>query len=374
MNTMIEQKEDRAWVELDFNHLKHNVNELKKAMPEDCDLMAVVKAKAYGHGAFEVATHLNRLGVKAFAVATIDEGIELRRYGIHGEILILGFTSPDRAKELYKYDLIQTLICYNYALQLNKQGYAIKAHIKIDTGMHRLGFDNNDVEAIKKAFTMKQISICGIYTHLSVSDSLAKEDVCFSQLQIQRFYDLLEGLEKEGIEIPKTHIQSSYGLLNYPELKCNYVRAGISLYGALDSSTNKTRLQLDLRPVLSLKSRVVLLRQVKSGDSVGYGRSFIARRDSNIAILSIGYGDGVPRNLSGGNSNVIINGQRAPIIGQICMDQLIVDVTDIDHVSTGNIATLIGKDGNEEILATFVASEAKSIPNELLSRIGSRVK
>lgn len=266
------------------------------------------------------------------------------------------------------------MICYNYALQLNKQGYAIKSHIKIDTGMHRLGFDNNDVEAIKKAFTMKQISICGIYTHLSVSDSLAKEDVCFSQLQIQRFYDLLEGLEKEGIEIPKTHIQSSYGLLNYPELKCNYVRAGISLYGALDSSTNKTRLQLDLRPVLSLKSRVVLLRQVKSGDSVGYGRSFIARRDSNIAILSIGYGDGVPRSLSGGNSNVIINGQRAPIIGQICMDQLIVDVTDIDHVSTGNIATLIGKDGNEEILATFVASEAKSIPNELLSRIGSRVK
>lgn len=374
MNTMIEKKEDRAWVELDFNHLKHNVNELKKAMPEDCDLMAVVKAKAYGHGAFEVATHLNRLGVKAFAVATIDEGIELRRYGIHGEILILGFTSPDRAKELYKYDLIQTLICYNYALQLNKQGYAIKAHIKIDTGMHRLGFDNTDVEAIKKAFTMKQINICGIYTHLSVSDSLAKEDVCFSQLQIQRFYDLLEGLEKEGIEIPKTHIQSSYGLLNYPELKCNYVRAGISLYGALDSSTNKTRLQLDLRPVLSLKSRVVLLRQVKSGDSVGYGRSFVASRDSNIAILSIGYGDGVPRNLSGGNSNVIINGQRAPIIGQICMDQLIVDVTDIDHVSTGNIATLIGKDGNEEILATFVASEAKSIPNELLSRIGSRVK
>ena len=365
---------DRAWLEVDLNNLRHNVKVLKKAMPTDCELMAVVKAEAYGHGAFEISTYINRLGVKAFAVATIDEGIELRRYGIVGEILILGFTNPERANELHKYKLIQTLIDYDYTRLLNKQGYKIKAHMKVNTGMHRLGFDAADTKAMIKAFAMKYIEICGIYTHLCVSDSVAAEDIEFTNKQIRCFYTSLDSLKGNGFQIPKTHIQSSYGFLNYPELKCSYVRAGVSLYGVLSSPYDKTNLQLDLRPVLSLKSQIILLRRIERGASVGYGRAFVAEEDSQIAILPIGYADGFPRSLSCENGEVLIRGKRAPIIGRICMDQLAVDVTDLDIVSVGDVVTLIGKDGNDELYAATVANHSDSITNELLSRMGARLK
>lgn len=365
---------DRAWIDLNFDNLEANVKTLKSALPKGCELMAVVKAEAYGHGAFEAATFINQLGVNAFAVATIEEGIALRRYGIRDEILIFGFTPPGRAKELCRYDLMQTLIDYPYALQLNRQGYGVKAHIKIDTGMHRLGFDCTDAATVKQAFACKHIRICGIYTHLCVSDSLAADDVCFTQLQIQRFYELIDSLKDDGIKIPKTHIQSSYGLLNYPELKCSYVRAGISLYGARSSPADHTRLQLDLRPVLSLKSQIVLIRQIQSGESIGYGRAFIAQRDSRVAVVPIGYADGFPGNLSCGNSEVLINGRRAPVVGRICMDHLSVDVTDMDDVSVGAIVTFIGKDGNEQLSAEAVAAGSGSITNELLCRMGTRLR
>lgn len=365
---------DRAWLELDLNNLKHNITALQSAMPDKCELMAVVKAEAYGHGAYEVSRCVNQMGVRAFAVATIDEGIALRRYGITGEILILGFTDPARARELKRYDLTQTLLDYTYALLLNKQGYLVKAHIKIDTGMHRLGFDWTDSAAVLKAFALKKVQISGIYTHLSASDSLAPEDITFTHLQIQRFYQLIDCLKEHDVSIPKVHIQSSYGLLNYPELTCNYVRAGIALYGVLSSPNDKTRLQLDLRPVLSLKARIALIRSIHSGESVGYGHGFVAKRDSRIAVLPIGYADGLPRKLSCGRGAVLIKGTLLPIIGQICMDQLLVDVTDMDTVSVGDIATLIGKDGASELSAPDVADYAESIANELLSRMGNRLK
>lgn len=365
---------DRAYLEIDLNNLEHNVKVLKKAMPPRCELMAVVKAEAYGHGIYEIATHINQIGVKAFAVATIDEGIRLRQYGIFGEILILGYTDPLRVKELRKYDLTQTLIDYDYSLLLNKQGCDVKAHIKIDTGMHRLGFEKKDVEKIADVFTMRHIQVCGIYTHLCASDSIAEKDICFTHMQIEFFYSLLNQLKEKGIKIPKIHMQSSYGLLNYPELQCNYVRAGVALYGVLSSPNDKTKLNLDLRPVLTLKSKVILLRAIKEGDSVGYSRSFVAKRDSLIAVLPIGYADGYPRNLSCGKGYVLINGCRAPIIGKICMDQLVVDVTDIPDVKVGITATLIGKDVNEKITAPMVAKTSESITNELLSRMGQRLK
>lgn len=365
---------ERAYLEIDLNNLEHNVSVLKKAMPKDCELMAVVKAEAYGHGTYEIATHINKIGVKAFAVATIDEGIKLRKYGITGEILILGYTAPERAKELCKYNLMQALIDYEYSIRLNNQGYKVNTHIKIDTGMHRLGFDKEDVESIAAVFSLKNIKVCGIFTHLCASDSIDEKDVSFTNMQIECFYKLLKLLKEKGIAIPKIHIQSSYGFLNYPELKCNYVRAGVALYGVLSSPNDKIKLQLDLRPVLSLKARVILLRQIKTGDCVGYSRSFVADRDSRIAILSIGYADGYPRILSCGKSYVLINGHQAPIVGKICMDLLAVDVTDCPDVTVGSIATLIGKDGNEEILAPTIADISESITNELLSRMGRRLK
>ena len=365
---------DRAYLEIDLNNLEHNVKVLKRAMPRKCELMAVVKAEAYGHGLYEIATSINRIGVKSFAVATIDEGIGLRQYGVSGEILILGYTAPARARELRKYDLTQTLIDYEYSLRLNEQGYDVKTHIKVDTGMHRLGFDAEDIENISAVFSMKHTKVSGIYTHLCAADSAQEKDICFTNLQIDRFYNLINRLKEKGVTIPKIHIQSSYGLLNYPELKCDYVRAGVSLYGVLSSPNDRTRLQLDLRPVLSLKSKVVSLRKIKEGDSVGYNRSFVADRDSLIAVLPIGYADGYPRNLSCGKSYVLINGHQAPVVGRICMDQLLVNVTDIPDVKVGITATLIGKDGDEEISAAMVADNSESITNELLSKIGKRVK
>lgn len=364
---------DRAYLEIDLNNLEHNVKVLKRAMPQKCELMAVVKAEAYGHGLYEIATHLNKIGVKAFAVATIDEGIKLRQYGVLGEILILGYTAPARAKELRKYDLTQTLIDYKYALLLDKQGYDVMTHIKVDTGMHRLGFDAKDIEKISAVFSMKHIKVSGIYTHLCAADSVDEKDIFFTNVQIESFYNLLNQLKEKGITIPKIHIQSSYGLLNYPELKCDYIRVGVALYGVLSSTNDKTKLELDLRPVLSLKAKVVLIRKIKQGESVGYSRAFTATRDSLIAILPIGYADGYPRNLSCGKSYVLINGHQAPVVGKICMDQLAVDVTDIPNVKTGSIATLIGKDGKEEITAPMVAESAESITNELLSRMGHRL-
>lgn len=364
---------DRAYLEIDLKNLEHNVRVLKNAMPPHCELMAVAKAECYGHGMYGTTVYLNQIGVSAFAVATIDEGIRLRKYGISGEILIMGYTSPMRAKELCKYKLTQNLIDYEYSLRLDEQGYKVTAHIKVDTGMHRLGFDADDTKEIVTAFSLKNIEITGIFTHLCSADSRAEEDVDFTRKQIGKFYNSLDNLRKSGIRIPKVHIQSSYGLLNYPEIKSDYVRAGIALYGVLSSPNDETKLKLDLRPVLSLKARVVLLRKIRKGETVGYSRAFTASRDSLIAILPIGYADGFPRNLSCGKSIVLICGQKAPIIGKICMDQLAVDVTDISNIKIGSIATLIGKDENDEIAAPTVAENSESITNELLSRMGRRL-
>ncbi len=364
---------DRAWLEVDSNNLKHNVMQLKNAMQPGCELMAVVKAQAYGHGMYETATYLNQMGVRAFAVATIDEGIRLRRCGILGEILILGYTNPERARELHRYDLTQTLIDYSYSRLLNKQGWDIKTHIKIDTGMHRLGFGKEDIEKIIHVFKMRHLRVCGIYTHLCVADSQKEEDIRFTNIQINRFYGLLEKLKKKGVAIPKIHIQSSYGLLNYPKLRCDYVRLGIAMYGVLSSPYDKTKLQMNLRPVLSLKSKVILLRKIKRGERVGYGRTFVAQRDTLLAVVPVGYADGMPRNLSCGHSHAIIQGQIVPVIGRICMDQLTLDVTDVENISVDDIVTLFGRDGEIELPAPGVADNAGSITNELLSRMGGRL-
>lgn len=366
-------KIDRTYAEINLSNLEHNVNVLKEAIPNQCQIMAVVKAEAYGHGAFEISTHLNKVGIHAFAVATIDEGIRLRKYGIQGEILILGYTDIYRTFEIKKYDLTQTLIDYNYAVALNQQNITVNAHIKIDTGMHRLGICDKDLPKIKKIFCMKNIKVCGIYTHLCCADSLKPEDVLFTKEQINRFYCVIDALKKSNIVIPKLHIQSSYGLLNYPELKCDYVRIGIALYGILSSPNQSTVLKLNLRPVLSLKSKVVLIRPIKKGESVGYNRTFTAERDSRIAIIPIGYGDGFPRNLSCGDGRVQIRQNLLPIIGRICMDQLAVDITDADDIIVGDIVTLIGAERNDRLTAPDVAEYSKSISNELLCRLSTRI-
>ena len=367
------QGKDRAWIELDLDNLRHNVTELRKVMQPGCELMAVMKAESYGHGMYETAVCVSRMGVNAFAAASVEEGIRLRRFGISGEILILGYTDPERAGELRRYDLTQTLIDYRYARLLNRQRQTVKVHVKVDTGMHRLGFGKEAVEQIAQVFTMKNLRVCGIYTHLCTADSLEAEDVRYTKQQIGSFYRLLEKLKERGIAIPKIHIQSSYGLLNYPELSCDYVRAGIALYGVLSAPGGRNRLNLDLRPVLSLKSKVVLVRNIRKGESVGYSRAFTAERDSRIGVLPMGYGDGLPRNLSCGRIQAVIRGQRVPVIGRICMDQLMVDITDAQGISVGDVAVFVGWDGGLEVTAEDLADRGGTITNELLSRLGGRL-
>lgn len=363
---------DRSYIEISLENLEHNARVLQKAMPSGCRLMAVVKAEAYGHGSFEIATHLDKIGVRAFAVATIEEGIRLRKYGIRGEILILGYTDVQRVRELKKYDLMQSLIDFNYAAALNQKGISVKAHIKIDTGMHRLGISADECEKAGKIFAMKNIEVCGIFTHLCCADHLTPDDVAFTKRQIDSFYDLLADLQADGFRIPKIHIQNSYGLLNYPDLKCDYVRTGIALYGVLSSPEDDTLLKLDLRPVLSLKSKVVLIRSVRKGEAVGYGRAFTAQRHSRIAIVPVGYADGYPRSLSCGHGSVLIRGSIVPIIGRICMDQMAVDITDLEEAAVGDVVTLVGVDSGNELAAPMVAYGSGSISNELLSRMGRR--
>ena len=337
----------RAYIEINLGNLEHNVNILRGAMPPQCELMAVVKANAYGHGMYEIAVNLNRMGVRAFAAATIGEGIRLRQFGVTGEILILGYTPPVRAEDLHKYDLTQTLIGHEYADSLNAQGFKIKVHVKIDTGMHRLGFGKEENESIAAVFSMKNFQVTGIYTHLCSADCPDEENIRFTQRQIKNFHEVLDLLKEKKIRISKVHIQSSYGLMNYPELHCDYVRAGVFLYGVKSLPHDTTKLQPDLRPVLSLKSKVILIRKIPKGDSVGYGRSYVAERDSVIAILPIGYADGYPRSLSDGKGSVLIDGRFAPIVGKICMDQLAVDVTEIPRIKVGMTATLIGREGEK---------------------------
>lgn len=380
----------RAWIELDKTALVQNVAYLCSLMPDGCRLMPAVKANAYGHGAVWTATELNRLGIDAFCVACLSEGIALRKAKVTGEILILGYTSPEDFAALAHYRLTQTIVDYEYAEKLADTDEILHVHIGIDTGMHRLGIRCEDVEDILAVFEMKNLVIDGMFTHLCACDSLLPESRTFTENQIQAFYRIADILEEQGIPCPKLHLQSSYGLLNYPGLDVDYVRAGIALYGVPSSTENEvfhgftdrfwntasngiSTFPHNLSPVLSLKARVASVRTLHAGESAGYSLAFTAEKDMRIAVLSIGYADGLPRELSCGRGYVLLHGRKASIIGRICMDQTLVDLSGIPQVSAGDIAVLIGTDGNEEITAAQLASQCGTITNELLSRLGERL-
>lgn len=365
-------EKNRAWLTIDTSNLLHNVKELQRIMKGDCKLMAVVKANAYGHGSVETAASLNNAGIKNFAVATLNEGIELRLSGIRGDILILGYTDVSYARELKEYRLTQTVVDYSYGMELESKKLPVNVHIKIDTGMHRLGMESEDMERIKEIFSFKYLNVTGMFTHLCAADSRRSEDIYYTEKQTESFYQLVDELKAIGIKVP-VHIQSSYGLLNYNELPCDYARIGIAMYGCLSSAKDKTVIMPELKPVLSLQSRLVLIRNIPVGESVGYGRVYQASEDRTIGILSVGYGDGYPRELSEGKGQVLINGIKVPVIGRICMDQLMIDITGIQGIKRGDIATLMGGSANEMIPADEVADSAGTIANELLSRLGNRL-
>lgn len=364
---------NRAWIEIDMKNLQHNVKFLSSILSPKTKLMPAVKANAYGHGAVEITKALENLGISDFCVASAAEGIELREAGISGQILVLGYTPVADIKDIVSYDLTQTVVDIAYAKELQKFGRQVNVHIGIDTGMHRLGIPYDQLEKITKLWDYTNLNITGVYSHLCVADSKDEKDRLFTRQQINRYNSLIKKLHQEGIRGFSTHLQSSYGILNYPKNQYDYARIGIALYGILSTQGDKTSIQADIKPVLSLKSRIISVRTLKKGEGAGYGLEYIAEKDSKIATVSIGYADGVPRALSG-KGFVLCKGKRIPIVGRICMDQLLVDISDIPVDMNMEEVVLIGRSGQEEITVPEFASWADTISNEIVSRIGVRVE
>lgn len=364
----------RAWIELDKENLYQNVDALCRFLPNECQLMPAIKANAYGHGSVLIAKALQEKGIQSFCVASIKEGIELRKNGITGEILILGYTWPEQFSSLRKYKLSQTVIDFFYAQSLNAYGKKIHVHLKVDTGMHRLGERAEEIRKIKKIFEYENLAVDGIYTHLCASDGISEEEKKYTYKQADIFFELLEKLRSLGIVIPKKHLCASYGLLRYPELAGDYARVGIAVYGLLSHREDQKRGSISLKPVLSVKARISIVKNLYQGECAGYGMQYTAKENRRIAVLSIGYADGLPRMLSCGVGHVLINGYMAPIIGRICMDQTLVDITDVPNVKQGDIAVLIGKSGDLEITAYDIAEQTGTITNEIVSRLGTRLE
>ena len=352
----------RVWAEIDTNILRKNVDFLRGISPVGSELMPVVKANAYGHGAVLIARELNKIGIRAFCTATAVEGAELRRHGVKGEILILGYTHPTQFPLLKIFKLSQAVVDFDYAKTLNGYG-KIHVHIGVDTGMRRLGIRSENYLEIRRVFEMKNLIVDGVFTHLSADETTSPPDREFTENQADRFYETADKLANDGY-FPKLHLLASYGLMNYAYLGGDYVRVGIALYGGVGHEK--------LLPVLSVKTRVTSVRNVYMGEPVGYGLDSIADNDIRVAALAVGYADGLPRKLSDGIGTVLINGSRAPIIGKICMDQTIVNVSGID-VKQGDIAVIIGNSGCEQITACDIARQTDTISNDILSRLGNRV-
>ena len=364
--------EGRAWVGIDLDALAYNATYIRSQLTGSCELMAVVKTDAYGHGAERVAERLWDVGVRSFAVATVGEGVRLRENGLDGEILVLNYTHPKDAAFLSDYRLTQLIIDGAHAKALNGTGQRIRAHIAIDTGMHREGIIMSNLTEIESVFMCKNLAVDGVATHLASADSLAGGDVEFTNMQIDRFYSTVDTLRDKGYDVGKIHIQASYGMYNYPEIHSDYVRAGIGLYGVMSHDAD-TRVKPALQPVLSLRAVIAQTRWIGAGESVSYGRTFTTDRPLNLATICVGYADGVPRQMSGNNGACIVHGRKVPIVGRICMDLLLADVTDVEDAAPGDVATIIGRDGDEEIRCEDVARASGTITNEILCRLGSRL-
>lgn len=366
-------KQNRAWIEINLDNLENNIKQIKNIISSQTKIMAVVKANAYGHGMIEISKKLNQIGITDFAVATLDEGITLREAGIKGNILILGYTNFNNIDYLLKYNLIQTIVDYEYAKRINQMDLKekLKVHIKINTGMNRIGESYKNIDRLIDIYQMQNLEILGTYSHLCVSDSLKGDDKLFTNKQITNFFETVKKLQNLGYDTGKIHIQASYGILNYPELNCDYVRSGIIMYGVYSDESENTKTEINLKPVLSLKSRITSIKEITQGESVSYGRIFKADKTMKIATVGIGYADGYPRNLSGKNAKVLVNENYVNIIGRICMDQLVIDVSNLSKIEDGDIVTLIGEE--RQIKAEEVAQKAGTITNELLSRLGKRL-
>ncbi|MGF2169249.1 membrane-bound serine racemase VanT [Enterococcus casseliflavus] len=355
----------RAAKEFSAPALLHNLQEIKRVIPATTKVMAVVKADAYGCDAQLVARTLERVGVDFFAVATIEEAIELRRAGIKSRLLILGYTSAQRVKELNRYSLIQTIVSEAHGQALARSGLPIECHLAVDTGMHRLGVAP-DLETVRRLYALPCLKITGIFSHLGSSDQLDTASILRTQAQITCFDDLLAGLSARNIAYGLTHLQSSYGILNYPEKQYDYVRPGILLTGSLSVPNEPTKQKINVQPILTLKALLVDKKTVAAGEAIGYGLGTVFDRPATIGIVSIGYCDGVPRALSNQGFQLSYQGVLLPQIGLVCMDMLLIDLTDYPELAVESSLEVISD-------WTTTADQAQPITNELISRLGSRI-
>lgn len=365
----------RAWVEVNLSAIAANYKGIIHALPSGCDVMAVLKADAYGHGAAAAARALGRAGCRSACVATLQEAVELRGAGFSGSVLVLGWTLPALAPLAARHRVALAAADGEHARALaasaERSGAEVALHLAVDTGMHRLGIAWDDTAAAIRAFRLSGARVRGVFSHLAVADGASARDRRATTVQIQRFSRLVAELRRRGLTF-RAHLASSYGALRYPGACFDAVRVGIALYGVPSAPHEPLPAELGLEPVLSLRARVACIRRVPAGEGVGYGLLGAAPADRVIAVIAIGYADGVPRFLSG-RTMVLIAGKRCPVVGRICMDQLMVDATGVGGVSPGDVATLIGRDGADGIRVEEVAQAVGTISNEVLSRLGERL-
>jgi alanine racemase len=352
--------------------LAHNLSRIKRYLSPGCEVMAIVKANAYGHGAIETAQSLSRQGIGQFAVASLDEGIALRQAGLSASIVVLGALFEEQVFDLITHRLTPVVsdghILPALAKAVRSQQAPYSIHLKVETGMGRLGFTPEELLAVlENPLLHGPLKVEGMMTHLADADGA---DNTFTEHQLTAFQAILNKIRRRGLTLPLVHAANSAAIVRFPDAHFSLVRPGIMLYGyhTLPASIPDP----DLRPVLSLHTTVAQLRTIPKGCSVSYNGTFVAKRQTRIAVLPIGYADGYSRQLSHRGS-VLIQGRRVPIVGLVCMDMIMVDVTDIAPVQVGQTVTLIGQQGEESIWADEVATWIGTIPYEVLCGIGSRV-
>lgn len=362
-----------VWAEVDLDAIKYNMREISK-LAKGKEIIAVVKADAYGHGAIDIAPIALDCGAKKLAVAVITEALELRRNNINAPIVILGCTPITLAKDLLYQDIEQTVISYEYAEALNevaKEGKTkLPIHIAVDTGMGRIGFlpNGESLDEIQKISKLENLKITGVFSHFATAD---EEDKEYTELQEFKFKDFIDKLKDRGIDLGQKHIFNSAAIMDLDDSHFDAIRPGIILYGYYPSNDVKKN-NLKLKPALTLKSNVVHVKTLPKGEYISYGRKFVTERESIIATLPIGYADGYTRLLSH-KAKVIINGQLAPVVGNICMDQCMVDITDVPNVKVGNEVILIGQEGNSKFNADDIAELIGTINYEVICMIGKRI-
>ncbi len=367
-------KYKRVFACIDLDALIHNVDTCRRRLAEGSILMPVVKADGYGHGAIPISKVLVENGIKLLAVATLEEAISLRKNGIKVPILILGYTQDNMAYKVVEYDLIQTVYKFSMAENLSevagKYKKKAKIHLNLDTGMGRIGFVPNDesYEIVARIFELPNLDVEGIYTHFSKADEV---DKTFTYNQLELFEKFIKRLEDNGYSIPMKHTANSAGIIDIDEAHKDIVRLGISLYGfypSMDVQKNK----VDLQPVLSLISHIIHIKEVEAGTYIGYGGIYVTKKKAKIATIPVGYGDGYDRLLSS-KGRVLIGGEYAPIVGRVCMDQFMVDVTHIEGVEDLDEVVLIGKQGENEITADDIANIKRTINYEVVCQLGKRI-